>query len=112
MSIQKWNLLQGYALRLDHYLPTQSPEAEVFTSFSPLDGGPLLNSRVPKGPYGRAPKGPFGRAPKGPILAIWGGGKGLVGWKYKTESGIVGLKDGWGSKGWIIGMKGQGREGQ
>jgi len=23
------------------------------------DGGPLLNSRAPKGPYGRAPKGPY-----------------------------------------------------
>jgi len=61
---------RGCASRLDHYLPPHPnpPEAEVFQDFplllvlqvpllsSPLDGG--LNSRAPKGPYGRAPKGP------------------------------------------------------
>jgi hypothetical protein len=37
-----------------------------FLSIYLLGGGALLNSRAPKGPYGRAPKGP--------ILAILGGG--------------------------------------
>jgi hypothetical protein len=51
--------------------------AEVFQDSPPLDGGPLLNSRAPKGPYGRAPKGPYGRAPKGPIIAFSGPFRGL-----------------------------------